>query len=380
MTASMPDPEWVNSNDQLASLAVRWLRCDAVAVDTEFVRTQTFYANPGLIQVSDGEEVWLLDPIAIDDFTPLIKLFTSASVVKVFHSCSEDLELLMRLVGVAPRPLFDSQLAAAFAGIGFSMGYQRLVSELVQLDLPKDETRSNWCHRPLTNSQLHYAALDVYYLMQVYRLLVKRLQGSEKLQWVLEEGNSLADNAETPVVIEDYYRQVKVAWKLFPDQLAVLRSLCTWREEQARERNLPRNRVARDSLLWDMAKFLPTSLNQLKRTPDIPQDLLRRSGNELLQRVKAALDDKGSYPSRLPFPLPPGAKPVVKRVREFAGQKAENLGIEPEIMVKKKQIDALVQGALNPGQRFTLPASLSGWRATAYANELVDTLNQEFKS
>ncbi|WP_164880842.1 ribonuclease D [Aestuariirhabdus litorea] len=376
----MPDPVWIDTDDQLAQAADRWLQADAVAVDTEFVRTQTFYADPGLIQVSDGQQVWLLDPIAISDFSPLAQLFSASGVVKVFHSCSEDLELLMRLVGVVPRPLFDSQLAAAFAGLGFSMGYQRLVSELLGLELPKDETRSNWCHRPLTGSQLHYAALDVYYLMQVYRLLNERLQQAQKLTWVLEEGETLASAAEAPVAIEEYYRQVKVAWKLFPDQLAVLRSLCTWREERARARNLPRSRVVRDSVLWDMAKYLPTTLNQLKRIPDIPQSILQREGEQLLQRIEAALADKDAYPSRLPFPLPASTKPIVKRIREFARERATQLNVEPELLVKKKQIDALIQGALKPSQRFSLPPILAGWRAEAFANELVETLNNEFKS
>ncbi len=371
---------WINTDLHLAEAAEGWMRSDAIAVDTEFVRTQTFYADPGLIQVSDGEQVWLVDPIAIADFAPLARLFTDRSVVKVFHSCSEDLELLMRLVGVAPRPLFDSQLGAAFVGLGFSMGYQRLVAELLGLDLPKDETRSNWCHRPLTPSQLHYAALDVYYLMQVYRVLVDRLEGSAKLDWVLEEGDSLASGAEKPVVIEEYFRQVKVAWKLFPDQLAVLRSLCTWREGRARERNLPRGRVVRDSVLWDIAKYLPTTISQLKRIPEFPPSLAQREGEFLLGLIKGALDDKEAFPARLPFPLPPASKPVVKRIREIAQQEARNLSIEPELLIKKKQIDALLQGALKPEQKFELPPSLEGWRAEAYASAMVDTLNKEFKS
>ncbi len=159
-----------------------WRQQPFVALDTEFMRVDTFYPIAGLLQASTGEGAWLIDPLCIDDWTPLAALLDDRGVTKVLHACSEDLEVLLRLTGSLPAPLFDTQLAAAYLNLGFSMGYSRLVQAVLGLELPKGETRSDWLQRPLSETQVSYAAEDVQHLAEVYQAQLPRLS-AQKTAW-----------------------------------------------------------------------------------------------------------------------------------------------------------------------------------------------------
>jgi hypothetical protein len=156
------DIHWIRDNDSLGQHCAEWQHLPFVALDTEFMRVDTFYPIAGLIQIGDGERAYLIDPLTIDNWQPLAALLENPAVVKVLHACSEDLEVLLRLTGSLPAPLFDTQLAAAYLNLGFSMGYSRLVKEVLDLDLPKGETRSDWLQRPLSETQISYAAEDAH--------------------------------------------------------------------------------------------------------------------------------------------------------------------------------------------------------------------------
>ena len=162
------DIHWIRDNDSLGQHCAEWQNLPFVALDTEFMRVDTFYPIAGLIQIGDGERAYLIDPLTIDNWQPLSALLENPAVVKVLHACSEDLEVLLRLTGSLPAPLFDTQLAAAYLNLGFSMGYSRLVKEVLDLDLPKGETRSDWLQRPLSETQISYAAEDALHLAEVY--------------------------------------------------------------------------------------------------------------------------------------------------------------------------------------------------------------------
>ncbi|HEY0892485.1 MAG TPA: ribonuclease D, partial [Cellvibrio sp.] len=162
------EPIWIDQDDQLTELCAVWRKQAAIAVDTEFMRSDTFYPIAGLLQIGDGKGCYLIDPLAIKNLAPLRELMLDTAVTKVLHSCSEDLEVFQRWLGVVPAPLFDTQIAAAFAGLGFSLGYSGLVKNLLTIEIPKDETRSDWLQRPLSVAQLNYAALDVAHMLVVY--------------------------------------------------------------------------------------------------------------------------------------------------------------------------------------------------------------------
>ena len=169
------DIHWICDNDSLGQHCAEWQQLPFVALDTEFMRVDTFYPIAGLIQIGDGVRAYLIDPLTIDNWQPLAALLENPAVIKVVHACSEDLEVLLRLTGSLPVPLFDTQLAAAYLNLGFSMGYSRLVQAVLDIDLPKGETRSDWLQRPLSETQVSYAAEDAVHLAEVFIRLRPRL-------------------------------------------------------------------------------------------------------------------------------------------------------------------------------------------------------------
>ncbi|MBX8605712.1 ribonuclease D [Pseudomonas cichorii] len=367
------DIHWIRDDDSLARQCAQWQSLPFVALDTEFMRVDTFYPIAALLQIGDGSSAWLIDPLLISDWTPLSALLENTDVIKVVHACSEDLEVLLRLTGSLPTPLFDTQLAAAYLNIGFSMGYSRLVQEVLNIDLPKGETRSDWLQRPLSETQISYAAEDAVHLAELFGLLRPRLS-DEKYLWVLEDGAELVANLRRETDPYEIYRDAKLAWKLSRAQLAVLRELCAWREIQARSRNLPRNRIVREHSLWPLARTQPDNLSALARIEDMHPRTVRQDGEFLLELIrKSASLPPDQWPPALPEPLPIEASGILKGLRAIGQQYAEQLDIAPEVVLRKKTLEALLKSGYPDGP-YTLPDSLRGWRRELMGQALLDSL------
>jgi len=364
---------WIRDDQTLAAHCRGWHELPFVALDTEFMRVDTFYPKAGLIQVGEGNRAFLIDPLLIRDWRPLAELLEDSGVVKVLHACSEDLEVLLRLTGKLPQPLFDTQLAAGYLNIGFSMGYSRLVQEVLGIELPKGETRSDWLQRPLSETQVSYAAEDAVHLAELFSALRPRLS-DDKYAWVLEDGAELVAQLRREVEPQTLYRDVKLAWKLGPQQLAVLRELCAWREREARSRDLPRNRVLREHSLWPMAKSQPDNLSALARIDDMHPRTIRQDGEFLLGLIKRAASlPVEQCPQALPEPLPIEASGILKRLRAVGQAEGERLGIAPELMLRKKTLEALLKSGF-PNGPYQLPDSLRGWRRERMGQALLDSL------
>ncbi|ARU87966.1 ribonuclease D [Pseudomonas sp. M30-35] len=367
------DIQWISDNQSLAQYCTQWQGLAFVALDTEFMRVDTFYPIAGLIQVSEGERAYLIDPLLISDWTPFAALLENPAVIKVVHACSEDLEVFLRLTGSLPAPLFDSQIAAGYLNLGFSMGYSRLVKAVLDIELPKGETRSDWLKRPLSETQISYAAEDVLHLAHVYSELRAKLS-PEKAQWVLEDCADMVTNLGREVDPQEAYRDAKLAWKLSRAQLAVLRELCAWREHEARARNQPRNRILREHSLWPLAKTQPDNLQSLARIEDMHPKTVRQDGEFILQLIKeAAALPASQWPEALPEPLPIEASSVLKKLRAIGQQEAERLDIAPELMLRKKILEALLKSGYPTGP-YELPESLTGWRRELMGQALLDRL------
>ncbi|MBN6792812.1 ribonuclease D [Pseudomonas fulva] len=364
---------WIRDDLSLAEHCREWRQLPFVAVDTEFMRVDTFYPKAGLIQIGDGKCAFLIDPLLIGNWQPLAELIEDRNVVKVLHACSEDLEVLLRLTGKLPQPLFDTQLAAGYLNLGFSMGYSRLVQEVLGIDLPKGETRSDWLQRPLSETQVSYAAEDAVHLAELFSALRARLS-DDKYAWVLEDGAELVAQLRREVQPDSLYREVKLAWKLSPQQLAVLRALCAWREREARLRDVPRNRILKEHALWPIAKSQPTNLAALARIDDMHPRTLRQDGETLLQLIKhAASLPAEQWPEPLPEPLPIEASGILKQLRAVGQAEGQRLGIAPELMLRKKTLEALLKSGYPDGP-YTLPDSLRGWRRERMGQALLDSL------
>lgn len=367
------DINWIRDDASLAQLCGDWRRLPYVALDTEFMRVDTFYPIAGLLQVCDGSQVYLIDPLLIQSWDAFAELLADPAVIKVLHACSEDLEVFSRLTGTLPQPLFDTQIAAAYLNLGFSMGYSRLVQSVLDIELPKGETRSDWLQRPLSDTQVSYAAEDVLHLAEVYQALLGKLP-PDKNTWVLEDGEEMVANLRREIDPFDVYRDAKLGWKLAPAKLAVLRELYAWREQQARLRNQPRNRVIRENSLWPMARNQPDNLVALARIEDMHPRTVRQDGEFLLGLIKsAAAKPAAEWPQALPEPLPMEASGMLKMLRGIGQREAERLDIAPEIMLRKKVLEALLKSGY-PNGPYQLPESLRGWRRELMGQELLDSL------
>jgi len=364
---------WITDDSALAEHCRQWRQLPFVALDTEFMRVDTFYPKAGLIQVGDGQRAFLIDPLLINDWQPLAGLLEDQGVTKVLHACSEDLEVLARLTGSLPVPLFDTQLAAGYLNLGFSMGYSRLVQEVLGIELPKGETRSDWLQRPLSQTQVSYAAEDAVHLAELYERLRPQLS-DDKNAWVLEDGAELVIQLCREIDPYELYRDAKLAWKLSRAQLAVLRELCAWRELEARERDVPRNRILREHAMWPIARTQPDNLSALARIEDMHPRTIRQDGEFLLDLIKRTGNlPPEEWPPAVPEPLPIEAAALLKKLRAIGQAEGERLNIAPELMLRKKTLEALLKSGYPDGP-YQLPDSLRGWRRERMGQALLDCL------
>ena len=372
----IPDPVWITSDEQLAEHCREWLQEPYLAVDTEFMRVTTFYPQAGLVQIADSRGCYLIDPLSITDWSPFADVLTHPLVVKVFHACAEDLEVCRCLTGALPSPLADTQLAAALGGLGGSMGFQRVVKDVLNINLPKEETRSNWLSRPLRDEQIRYAVADVHYLFRVYPKLMSLLKRLDRQHWLSEDCDRLLQQAEQSDQLNHYYRRIKLAWKLRPQELMLLQQLSLWREQQARERNVPRGKILDDNTLWNIARFKASTNDQLARAGVQPV-VIRNDGKDLLEIVRQVLAlDKTVLPRMLDKPLNPHAGQWFKMLRDVVSNKAEVLGIPPDLLVNKKTLEALLRSGY-PNGPYRLPESLTGWRKTEIGDYLLMILKDQ---
>ncbi len=370
------DIRWITDDQSLREACAHWQQQPVLALDTEFMRTETFYPEAGLIQLSDGRTVWLLDPLSISAWQPFAQWLESPNTLKVLHSCSEDLEVLQRLCAALPTPLFDTQLAAAFLGLGHSMGYARLVQEVLGLELPKGETRSDWLQRPLSEMQIRYAAEDTLHLFELYQALEARLDATKR-GWLLDDCAEQIAAARLSKDPREAYLDVKLAWKLRPQQLAVLRELCAWRETEARRRNVARNRLLRERSLWPLARFQPDNLVALARIEDMHPRTVRQDGETLLQLMAAGKAvPQSDWPETPEPPMGPEVSAVLKRLRNIGKAKAEQLAMAPEIMLRKKALEGLLRSGYKDGD-YRLPDDFNGWRKELFGEQLLAELNGE---
>ncbi|MEM9305059.1 MAG: ribonuclease D [Pseudomonadota bacterium] len=356
---------FIDQDEALASAAQGWREQAVLGIDTEFERSHTFFARPGLIQICDGSAAWLVDPIACGDLTPLCELLSAPAPLKIIHSGSEDFELLASLCGVTLKGLFDTQIASGLVGLRAAISYRDLVETVCGVTLEKGETRSNWLKRPLTDRQLHYAALDVIYLLDVHAWLVEKLGASGRAPWADEDTLRLAETAAAGADTERMYREFKLAWKLPPADRAALRALIDWRERHAADRDVPRRRVLDDDQLLELARNRPADNAAIGSL----LGLKARKRDDVAPGVVAAVEAAASAPAPAapPRPLDQGARKQIKAMKQIVEAAAERLAIEPTILASRRDLVAL----LNDG---ALPERLTGWRRAVVGQELEATL------
>ena len=374
---------FITSNQALADFCQQASQVEAIAVDTEFVRTRTLYPQLGLIQIYDGKQLVLIDPLAIDDFSSLTELLTNPNVVKVLHSCSEDLETFWHAFNVMPSPIFDSQFAASIVGMGPALGYAKLVEIMLEVTVDKGESRTDWLARPLRIEQCDYAAKDVLYLFQLYPELKERVEEQNKLDWVYAEIDHLSAKKTTPIPLDSVYLTIKNNWKLSNKGVLILKALAAWRTSTARERDMALNFVVREENLVSIATLQPTSKNELRSIEGVNPHEVRIHGDALLaiiadcQKVCEEL-----YPSRVKrLNDVEQYKNTAASVKKICLSVADQNGIPPELVGSKKQINQLLKWCWfdqdETRDMGLKPDLLSNWRRALLVKDLVkiETLN-----
>lgn len=377
LEASADKPVWITTEQELEQYCSSWAKLPLIALDTEFQRVETFYPIPGLIQVADDKQCYLIDPLEIEDFSALQALFENRSVLKLMHAASEDLELFLKVIGVLPQPLFDTQLGAALINWGFSMGLQRMLEQKLGVQMAKHETTSDWLQRPLTASQEHYAALDVAYLPAIYALQIEEFEQRGTVSWIEQENQALLDEAlvDDPEGYE-YYKRFTQMWRAPDHKLAALRDLTAWREQQARKRDVPRNRILRNQALLQIVENWPRSIGELSRLDEIKKRILRTDGETILSFLKNSQQSaEDNPPESIARPLHFFWNKHLKSLKAIARRKAEENNIAPEVLLKRKELEMIIRSGLDDG-KYGLPEKMTLWRQQMLGHLLLDKLEE----
>jgi ribonuclease D len=324
-----------------------------VALDTEFIREKTYYPQLALVQLAVGSDVLLLDPLALGDAAALKGLLHSPAL-KLMHSPSEDLQALKHHYGVLPRPLFDTQVAAAMVGLGAGLGYQALIEKLLGIRLEKGETRSDWLRRPLSEAQLSYAADDVIHLGAAHALLDAQLRARGRRAWLDEECERQLQQAERDEADPQPQLAMRSAQRLRPEQQARLRRLLLWREQQARRSDKPRSWVLDNELSVELALGKLAQRSEFEAMLDARPRAPRRARDELWDVVARPLSAEERDIPLAETPDPQWREPL-RRMQEAIGAVATEYDLPEGLLCARRHAEALI------GSR-RWPAALDGWR------------------
>lgn len=353
----------ISSNQDLYEVCLQAERKSAVALDTEFVRTRTYYAQLGLIQLYDGEQVSLIDPNHIDDFSPFIRLLANPKVVKVLHASSEDLEVFQHYFQQLPTPMLDTQIIAAFLGLGNSVGLASLLKHYFGLEMDKGASRTDWLARPLSDTQLYYAAADVWYLLPLYVRMQQALSQTAWQSAVEYDCENLLHKREQGKDSEMAYLNIPNAWKLNSEELMRLKLLAKWRQEEAIKRNLALNFVVKGENLWQVAKYNPKHTSALLEIGLSTQEVRIHGKNmlQVLEQMKRI--DMADYP---PVINRIADDPRYKRAIKLLQQHVKDVvppTLAPEVLAGKKSLESLLRWIwLKQQDPNQLPELLCGWR------------------
>lgn len=356
----------ITTNEQLEALCGRLEKSEYITVDTEFLRTKTYYSKLCLIQVANEEEYHAIDPLAPGiNLDPFYDLMTNENILKVFHASRQDIEIFVNEKGVVPKPLFDSQVAAMVCGYGDSIGYEKLVLSMAGATLDKSTRITDWSRRPLTQRQIDYALGDVTHLRVIYKKLNKQLMKTDRSHWLEQEMAELT-NPDTFIILpENAWKRLKIrsSNRLFN---AIARALAQWREKEAQSRNLPRNRVMRDEVLLEVSAVRPEHANALGSIRGLsPGFSQSKNGQNILAIIKEVLDLPADSLPEITRRRPPAQNtdPVMELLKVLLKLTCQNENVAPKLIASVDDLEKLAES-----DQADIPA-LSGWRYDLFGKQ-----------
>jgi len=358
-------PILIEDNQTLIEFCDKFINEPLLAIDTEFFRETTYYPHLGLIQIASPGHIICVDPLAFDARDELRRLFFNPDITKVFHSCSQDMEVLYQYFGELPAPIFDTQIAAAMLGYQDQIGYANLVAEAYEVELDKSQTRTNWLKRPLSAKQIEYAGEDVLYLLPLHEKFNQALKDKNREGWLQEDCEQVCGNSERfQPDLENCWLRVKGYFQLSDQQLAVCRSIAQWREQLAMEKDLTRRRILPDELLLKLAAT-QVDINQLK---SIDRHFAQFSSTELDTLAQAI--EAGQQTPEAEWPVINRERPsneekaLLKHLQALVQKKADALGIHQSVLCSKKEMEKLMHGSRDR-------KLLNGWRFDCIGQQLL---------
>ena len=368
---SLADPYlFVERDDQLRDLCARLAQAEWLTVDTEFLREKTYYPQLCLVQVASATETACIDPQKLGSLDPLVALFADPRILKIFHAARQDMELFWNSHRTLPVPVFDTQIAAPLLGYPEQMGYAALVKERLGIDIDKSETRTDWSRRPLTQSQLDYAAADVRHLAELGPALRDELAKRGRLDWLAEDFAALSEPAVYENHPEQAWRRLRGLQKFRGPALACTQALAAWREQRAQQENRPRKWVLDDDALLPIARIKVQSVDDLKRVRGLPAGVVDRYGAQLIALLETARQ-------KTPEPQPDFERPEALSEDQEAAvdvlsgvlrQLAAAQALNPASIASRKDLQNLVRGARGDSPM------LHGWRRGIAGEKLLDVL------
>ncbi len=348
----------ITTTDELAAFSNELRKRPFFAVDTEFMREKTYWPILCLIQAAaDGVEA-IIDPMAPDiDLDPFLKVLSDRETLKIFHAARQDVEIFFHMTGEAPAPLFDTQIAAMACGFGEQIGYEPLVRTLVGASIDKAHRFTDWSRRPLSQSQLSYALSDVTHLRDAYPILKSRLEKDGRHAWVEEEMNALRDASLYNMKPEDAWARLKLRG-VRPGDFGPIMKLAEWREREAQEKNLPRNRIIKDDAIFELARLKPATTADLAGARAIPTGFERsRAAAGILEAVaegRAIPRDKLPKLEKPERKTPPSPD-VVELLKVLLKRQSELSDVAARLIATTQDIESIALGEKTS-------AALHGWR------------------
>jgi ribonuclease D len=361
----------VTTTEALAELCDRWAQSPFIAVDTEFMRENTYWPDLCLIQVADEKDAAAIDPKADGlDLQPLLNLLTdNEDVLKVVHAGGQDIEIICNLTGKTPHPMFDTQIAAMALGQGEQVGYSNLVDSWLGIQLDKGARFTDWARRPLDQRQIDYAIGDVTHLAAIFPQMLEKLRKTGRGVWLNDEMERIADPSNYVTDPQTAWKRVKVSSRK-PEVLGRLKALAAWREVEARGKNIPRGRIMKDETLADVAMHPPRHQQDLSRVRGLSASWAGNDiGGRLMDAIAAAkplsAEEMPSRDDRKPGLGKEGAL-VADLLKLLLKIRARDIDVAPRLLARSDELDLLAAG-----QKSGL-AVLDSWRFEQFGQDALD--------
>ena len=340
-----------------------------LAVDTEFIRDSTYYPSLCLIQIAGINFAAAIDPLAKLDMSPIWELLLNKNILKVFHAGRQDIEIFFGLMGEIPTPIYDTQIAAMFCGLGDQVSYESLVNNFLGLSVNKEHQFTNWLQRPLSKNQINYAISDVTHLINIFPLIRKAIKDNNREEWVTKELEHLSKKELYKVKADEVWKKIKLK-NSNPQMLNLLKYLAYWRENECKKRNVPRNRLIRDDVLINISFSKPKTISELKKIRAIPKNLSNDDFSQILEVI-----DKAEKVRREEWPListstsPQISKSSLELLKILLKYCSEENGLAEKVIANTDDLKSILEGPKKNMKVFT------GWRNKIFGEMALSLLN-----